>query len=283
MFNPDINIFRSLFIRAFRAAIHAGKSVLEIMNSNYEIAMKSDNSPISSADITADAIIKKHLIPTRIPILSEEGRDMQYDERKSWDIFWIVDPLDGTRQFIEKRNEFTVNIALISDGKPMFGVIYAPALKVLYFGYTKEESFKLNLDREVAVEKYTFDDVLKNAVKIPSYKDERKYTVLLSKNHAGNQDTVEYLDSIRAKYGKIEVKKIGSSLKMCLLADGCADEYPRFTHTYEWDTAAAQAVLEGAGCSIRSIDDMMPLTYNKKSLLNPFFICRKEIYEKINI
>ncbi|MDR2423277.1 MAG: 3'(2'),5'-bisphosphate nucleotidase CysQ [Prevotellaceae bacterium] len=276
MYTPDNNTFENLFQSAFRAATAAGKRILEIYESDdFQVSMKSDNSPLSLADRDAHNIIKRHLQNSCIPILSEEGRDLQFEERQSWDVLWIVDPLDGTRQFIQKREEFTVNIALITGGSPWFGLIYAPALGDMYFGVKDIGSFKIKMDETLP--SLPFGKIVEKSEKLPSpVKNEEKYTILVSYNHL-NEKTMEYIAELGKIHPEIEVRKIGSSLKMCLLAAGTGDVYVRHTDTYEWDTAAAQAILEGAGWSIYSLDADKPLTYNKESLLNPYFVCRKTI------
>jgi 3'(2'), 5'-bisphosphate nucleotidase len=275
MYTPDNETFIELFQSAFRAAIIAGKRIMEIFNNeDFQVSMKSDNSPLSSADKEAHEIIKRMLLNSRIPILSEEGRDMQFEERKAWDILWIVDPLDGTRQFIQKREEFTVNIALVVGGNPLFGVVYAPAIGDMYFGIKDMGSFKINVgDRDLL--SHSFQQIIMESKKLdPSSKSTNTFTILASYHHV-NKETLEYIDAIRKVYPDAEVKKIGSSLKMCLLADGIGDVYVRYTDTYEWDTAAAQTILEGVGWNINALDTDEPLTYNKESLLNPYFICKK--------
>jgi 3'(2'), 5'-bisphosphate nucleotidase len=280
MYTPDHETFNELFQSAFKAAIIAGKRILEIFNTeDFQVSMKSDNSPLSSADKEAHEIIKQQLLNSRIPILSEEGRDMQFEERKSWDILWIVDPLDGTRQFIQKRNEFTVNIALVVSGNPLFGVVYAPAIGDIYLGIKDIGAFKIHVgDRDLL--SCSFQQIIAESKKLdPSSKTTDKYTILASYHHV-NKETLEYIEKIRKIYPEAEVKKIGSSLKMCMLADGTGDVYVRHSDTYEWDTAAAQTILEGVGWSINALDTNEPLTYNKESLLNPYFICKKsEPYE----
>ncbi|MDR1340702.1 MAG: 3'(2'),5'-bisphosphate nucleotidase CysQ, partial [Prevotellaceae bacterium] len=254
MYIPDNKTFTELFQSAFRAAIIAGKRILEIFNAeDFQVSMKSDNSPLSSADREAHEIIKHLLLNSRIPILSEEGRDMQFEERKAWDILWIVDPLDGTRQFIQKREEFTVNIALVVGGNPLFGVVYAPAIGDMYFGIKDMGSFKITIgDRDLL--SCSLQQIILESKKLdPSSKTNGKYTILASYNHV-NRETLEYIAEMRKTYPDVEVKKVGSSLKMCMLADGIGDVYVRYTDTYEWDTAAAQTILEGVGWSINALD-----------------------------
>jgi 3'(2'), 5'-bisphosphate nucleotidase len=275
MYRPDNETFNELFQAAFKASIIAGKRILEIFNNeDFQVSMKSDNSPLSSADKEAHEIIKRSLINSRIPILSEEGRDMQFEERKSWDILWIVDPLDGTRQFIQKRNEFTVNIALVVDRSPLFGIVYAPAIGDVYFGIKDSGAFKM-ADTDPDILSYPFQKIMTESKRLdPSKKTTDRYTILVSYHHV-NKETLEYVETMRKQYPDIEVRRVGSSLKMCMLADGIGDVYVRFTNTYEWDTAAAQAVLEGVGWTIKAIDSRESLSYNKESLLNPYFICEK--------
>jgi 3'(2'), 5'-bisphosphate nucleotidase len=278
MYIPDPETLRYLFSVAFYAALQAGRQVLDIMDSeDYQISMKSDNTPISLADRMAHKTIGDFLMHTRIPVMSEEGRNILFEERRSWDVLWIVDPLDGTRQFIKKRKEFTVNIALISAGSPVLGVIYAPAYGAIYFGHREIGSYKMKIDNLDEVLRYSFDDIFAKSMEMPSSGNDKPkaYTILASLNHT-NRDTMKFVENMKAKHGEVVMEQIGSSLKMCLLADGLADVYARHTNTYEWDTAAAQAVLEGAGYSIRNIETGSPLIYNKESLTNPYFICEKD-------
>lgn len=266
---------KALLANAVNAVIKAGAKTMSIFNSDdYEVTMKSDNSPFSLADKMAHEEIESCLAQSRIPILSEEGRDILYDERKAWDIFWLIDPLDGTRQYIQKRKEFTINIALIINNYPELGVIYAPAYNVLYFGQPDGESYKVENILPSQNANYQYDDLFVEAVKMPSAKCDI-YTILASPNHT-THTTNTFIDEMREKHGEVRTISMGSSLKMCMLADGEADIYLRHADTYEWDTAAAQAILEGAGCTIKSLDTHKRLVYNKESLINPWFICERE-------
>jgi 3'(2'), 5'-bisphosphate nucleotidase len=277
MYIPDDKTFAELFQTAFKAALKAGKRITELYESDdFNVSMKSDNSPLSTADREAHDIIKQHLIMSRIPVLSEEGRDLQFEERKSWDILWIVDPLDGTRQFIQKRGEFTVNIALITGGEPLFGIIYAPVFDELYFGIKETGAYKIEAAKNTVTCNLAFPQIMKLAKPLPTAaKNANDRYVILASYHHVNSETLEYIDEVRKQHPDAEVKKVGSSLKMCMLADGIGDVYARFTDTYEWDTAAGQSILEGAGWRISAFDTGEPLRYNKESLLNPYFICKK--------
>lgn len=276
MYTLDKQILKELLASAATAAVRAGARIMPLFTSDdYEITMKSDNSPVSLADRVAHKEIEDSLAKTRIPILSEEGRDIDYDERKAWDIFWLIDPLDGTRQFIQNRTEFTVNIALIINDYPELGVIYAPAYKELYIGHYQLGAYKIDgVDADLNAN-YSYNSLIKDTKKMPTNSKRDVYTILASPNHTTHA-TVTFIDEMREKYNNVNVMSIGSSLKMCYLADGRADVYLRHADTYEWDTAAAQAILEGAGCTIKSLDTHQRLTYNKESLINPWFICQKQ-------
>jgi 3'(2'), 5'-bisphosphate nucleotidase len=268
---------KELLVNAAIAAVRAGHKIMPLFDSDdYEITMKSDNSPFSLADKLAHEEIENCLAKTRIPILSEEGRDRSYEERKAWDIFWLIDPLDGTRQFIKKLPEFTVNIALIVNNYPEIGLIYAPIDNILYVGGLQIGSYKItnpdiNNDTEI-----NFDNMLINAVKLPTNSAD-VYTILTSPNHTTHQTNI-FIDEMRALHNNIKIIPMGSSLKMCILAEGKADVYVRHADTYEWDTGAAQAILEGAGCCIKSLYNNQRISYNKESLINPWFICQRDAF-----
>lgn len=251
------------------AALEAGKEILTFYNSNFEVEFKRDNSPLTSADKASHKVIERYLQQTNIPILSEEGKSIPYNERKNWHKLWIVDPLDGTKEFINKNGEFTVNIALVENQIPTMGVIYLPVKKTLYFGSkaTKsfmqthvefDDDFQLNLNSE-------------HLKQIPLPKSNRKYCAVGSRSHM-NEQTQNYFTKLEQQNGDIEVISKGSSLKFCMVAEGVADIYPRFGPTMEWDTAAGQAIVLYAGGKVTLTDETTPLIYNKENLLNPEFI-----------
>jgi 3'(2'), 5'-bisphosphate nucleotidase len=240
----------------------AGKAILEIYkNGNFGVEAKEDNSPLTLADKAAHDIIVKGLEPFGFPILSEEGTDVSYAERKNWSKFWMVDPLDGTKEFIKKNGEFTVNIALIEDGTPTFGVVYVPVTEELYIGgaeqsatkITKYGSFPLNCKGDI-----TYNELIKK----------EGLRVVASRSHL-NDATQDLLSNL----SKPEIVSMGSSLKFMVIADGKADLYPRFAPTMEWDTAAAHGILLSLGYSVLEENSQEELTYNKENLLNPYFIC----------
>jgi len=240
------------------------------------VETKEDQSPLTLADKRSNEEIIQQLtqLYPHIPVLSEEVEAVDYQERKKWDCLWIVDPLDGTKEFVKRNGEFTVNIALVCKGKPVIGVIYAPVLDRLYFAKKGVGSFKL--EQAKSVNKMKNDhELLKAALQLPYHDNQDKKVVVASRSHM-SPETVEYVNQVKEKYGEAEVTSIGSSLKLCLVAEGKADVYPRFAPTMEWDTAAGQAIVEQSGGKVVKPEDNQPLIYNKENLLNPWFIAMRE-------
>ena len=231
----------------------AGNIIMSHYNDiNINVNYKNDNSPVTSADIASNEYIKKELSSNfTYPVLTEENY-ISYNERKTWEKYWIVDPLDGTKDFIEKNDEFTVNIALVEAQRPILGVINAPALGLSYSSKIHEGAYKNG-------EKIFNTSKRESLIGVDSRCHSTKGTLDFFKNNNIN-----------------EVKKIGSSLKLCRLAEGEVDIYPRINGTKEWDTAAADIILSESGCSLLSYPDRNKLLYNKKSLVNPFFIAFKD-------
>jgi len=258
---------------AVDAAFKAGKEILNIYHSNdFGIKIKSDHSPLTFADKRAHEIIVDMLKSTNIPILSEEGKDIDFEERSKWEYYWLVDPLDGTKEFIKRNGEFTVNIALIYQGIPMAGVVYAPCLNDLYFAVKEAGAFKLSVFN-LNLEELSLDSLIKKSQRLPLFSKKEKFTVVGSRSHM-NEDTEKFIDTLKKQYGDIEFISKGSSLKIVMVAEGRADIYPRFAPTMEWDTAAGHAIALYAGCEITEKDEKTPLLYNKKELLNPWFIVK---------
>jgi 3'(2'), 5'-bisphosphate nucleotidase len=270
--------------KAVSAAIAAGKEILGVYHTHFEVTRKDDQSPLTLADKCAHQAIKRFLEPLGIPILSEEGRDIQYDERKNWPRLWIVDPLDGTKEFIKRNDEFTVNIALIENSRPVLGVVYVPVSGRLYFGSNRVGSFRMvhahqifQKDGEKAVSPDRWmKSLLKDAVKLPISGSSRKiFTVVGSRSHP-SPALEEFMETLKHEHdGQIEFISVGSSLKICLVAEGSADIYPRLGPTMEWDTAAGQAVAEYAGAGVYAYETKEPLMYNKENLLNPWFVVKR--------
>jgi len=248
--------FDRLVTEAIAIALKAGEAILAVYNSgDFNIEIKGDDSPLTRADIAANDIIVHGLaqLTPAIPILSEESRQTPYEERKDWTTFWLVDPLDGTKEFIKRNGEFTVNIALIENGEPVLGVVYAPVLKRSYFAARGHGAF-VQEDTHPATQ-----------IKVAAY-DKGRLKVVASRSHAG-PDLQEFLDNI----GGYDVVSMGSSLKLCLVAEGKAHLYPRLGPTMEWDTAAAHAIVNVAGGQVTDLSGK-PLSYNKENLLNPYFM-----------
>ncbi len=243
------------------AAEEAGKAIMEIYESgDFSVDTKADNSPLTKADKAAHNIICSHLTTTGLPILSEEGKHLPYEERKNWDWFWLVDPLDGTKEFIKKNGEFTVNIALMKRGKPVAGVVYAPVLQTLYSGSKETGAHrKLNDDVQTLVggKQMNMQQLLQKET----------VTVVASRSHMSPETT-----SFILGFANTNTVSMGSSLKFMLLANGSAHIYPRLAPTMEWDTAAAHAILNAMNKSVYQTNMITELTYNKPELLNPSFI-----------
>ena len=233
----------------------AGSAVLEIYDTDFDVETKSDNSPLTIADKKSHQIIVsglKKLYPD-IPILSEEGKDTEYSERRKWDTFWLVDPIDGTKEFIKKNGEFTINIALIKNNYPIFGSVYAPYLKELYWASEGLGSWK--------------SENKKPELQIFTNSNDKKNRIVISRSHP-NEKVTDFI----SKYDSYELIRMGSSLKLCCIAEGKADIYPRLGPTSEWDIGAAQCIVEEAGGNVLEYDTNVRLSYNKKNILNPFFI-----------
>ena len=254
---------------AIAASLKAGKAIMEVYNSVIEVEYKDDKSPLTLADKKANDIINSYLIPTQIPIISEENKQTDFSIRKKWSKCWVVDPVDGTKEFIKRNGEFTVNIALVENGKPQLGVIYVPASKVIYFAnVSNSEAFKTELTSHEA----TIDEVLKSRKPLqPKSGDSNPIQVVGSRSHM-SQETLDFMEELKQSGKNVEIVSKGSSLKFCLVAEGNADVYPRYAPTMEWDTAAGQAICNAVGIVVISKETNSPLLYNKENLLNPWFL-----------
>jgi 3'(2'), 5'-bisphosphate nucleotidase len=235
-------------------AKEAGDAIMQVYKQDFEVEYKKDSSPLTLADKKANDIIEDGLnkLPVNFPILSEEGRVVPYEERKYWEYFWLVDPLDGTKEFIKKNDEFTVNIALIHKDTPVLGVVFAPALDACYWAKQGEGAFK-------------------NGRKLPLKTEDQRntYKIVASRSHMSD-DTQAFIDAIDTNKEK-ELVSIGSSLKICLVAEGEADIYPRLGPTMEWDTGAAHAIVNESGGQLNDQKNNV-LKYNtSEKLLNNYF------------
>ncbi len=260
-------------VTALHAALDAGIAVLEVYSGDFSIETKADDSPLTLADRRSHSIITSGLEALKIPVLSEEGRNIAYAERQGWESLWIVDPLDGTKEFIKRNGEFTINIALVRRRRPILGVVYVPAEKQLYFAADSLGAYRMKVEDPAGLSENPMDDFLNNAERISadSFSVARPYTIVGSRSHATPQ-LEAYVEEKRQEQGRVDFIAAGSALKFCRVAEGSADLYPRLGPTMEWDTAAGQAVAEAAGAAVFVKDTAEPLLYNKKDLTNPWFI-----------
>ncbi|MGE0078789.1 MAG: 3'(2'),5'-bisphosphate nucleotidase CysQ [Bacteroidales bacterium] len=264
----------NLLIAAVNSSIRAGASIMEVYNSDdFQVNLKSDKTPLTLADRLAHDIIKKDLSKTFIPVLSEEGRNIVYEERRGWEYFWIVDPLDGTKEFIKRNGEFTVNIALIHNNYPLLGVVYVPVTNELYFSFTPDGAYKVVDLLPSKDAKFSYDDLIPRSQKLPFKIDRNSLIVVESRSHT-TPETLDYIDQLKNRFSEVESISRGSSLKMCMIAEGEADVYPRLSLSSEWDTAAGQAIVEGAGFHVITYEDNERMMYNKEELINPWFIVK---------
>jgi 3'(2'), 5'-bisphosphate nucleotidase len=244
-------------------AEEAGKATLEIYNREFNIEEKEDHSPLTEADKKSNEIILDGLIKhyPEIPYISEETKQMSYTKRRDWNHLWLIDPLDGTKEFIKKNGEFTINIALIEDQTPVLGVIYVPVKDIFYYAQKGKGSFKIENGTSV------------QSISATIQSNREKLVLVGSRSHGG-EALNEYLEKKREEYDEVELISSGSSLKFCLVAEGKADIYPRTGPTYEWDTAAGHAIVLESGKAVYDFESGKPLVYNKENLLNGWFIVK---------
>ncbi|MFY9941207.1 MAG: 3'(2'),5'-bisphosphate nucleotidase CysQ [Desulfobacterales bacterium] len=265
---------------AIRAAAQAGRAILEVYHTDFQVEDKADHTPLTLADKRSHQIISVALRPFGLPLLSEEGRAISWQTRSGWDTLWIVDPLDGTKEFVKRNDEFTVNIALVENGAPVMGVIYVPVAGTLYFaqrdlGAFKVTGFDCNDARRVEAP-VVLARLLQDARRLPLAKRPGAvFTIAGSRSH-GTGELARFVEDQRRGRGPVEFISAGSSLKFCLVAEGKADIYPRFGPTSEWDTAAGQAIVTASGGSVIDQETGRPLAYNKQDLLNPWFLAAKQ-------
>ena len=261
----QITAIRELIETALHAAIKAGVGILDVYYSaDFGLEYKADNSPLTLADKRAHEIIAECLNSTNIPVLSEEGKSIAFAERNQWEMFWLVDPLDGTKEFVKRNDEFTVNIALIKGNTPIGGVVYVPVTRSIYWA-GEQGSFKAIVEDN--------NEVFSNIQRLPLTLSKENFVIAGSRSHM-SPETVKYIQSLDTKEKPVEIKPKGSSLKICMVAEGYADIYPRLGPTMEWDTAAGHAIVKFAGKNIYQIENNEPLVYNKDSLLNPWFVVK---------
>ncbi|WP_418992113.1 3'(2'),5'-bisphosphate nucleotidase CysQ family protein [Alistipes sp.] len=277
MINDKVRMY--LLPPLFNAAVRAGAAIMHIYKNldDYDISLKNDRTPITVADRLAHKTIREYLGPTRIPILSEEGREMRYDERRNWELYWLVDPLDGTVEFIKGNNEFTVNIALMENNVCMGAVIYVPYFEKIYVAGRGDGAYLREHIAPAADADYTYDEIVAGWTRLPLEREagHARQIVALSRSHQ-TPETREHVDRLRERHPDLGIVEQGSSYKFCMLAEGTVDYYVRTTHTYEWDTAAGELILAEAGGLTRSLPDERELRYNEEDLHNPWFYCRSK-------
>ncbi|MEJ5357214.1 MAG: 3'(2'),5'-bisphosphate nucleotidase CysQ [Desulfobacterales bacterium] len=259
---------------ALRAALAAGAAALEVYNAaEVGVSYKEDRSPLTLADRRAHAILEGVLRPTGLPVLSEEGREVPWDERRRWRRLWIVDPLDGTKEFIGRRGEFTVNVALVEEGRPRLGVVFLPVPDRLYFGLQGQGAFRIDAASRLAprlAEPKAFASLGPLGRRLPLPRRRGPTWIIVGSRSHATPELEAFVEQRRRELGDVDFVPAGSALKYCLVAEGSADLYPRLGPTMEWDTAAGQAVVEAAGGLVVRHDTGEPLAYNKEDLRNPW-------------
>jgi 3'(2'), 5'-bisphosphate nucleotidase len=291
MADNSYSLTRPLLI-ALKAAKDAGLAILDIYNQDFEVMYKEDRSPLTTADQRSHKIIVDRLNDPGIksfPVLSEEGKNIPFEQRRSWKYFWMVDPLDGTKEFIKRNGEFTVNIALIFQKRPILGVIYIPVKECFYFAAKGIGAYRLqhnDADELLDIGVIGFDEdevfraLLERSDKLPcedlGLKTSDSQCIIAGSRSHPSKEFEAFVENMKKKYAKVKVVSSGSSLKLCLVAEGKADVYPRLGPTMEWDTAAGQAVVEQASGNVVNYETGEALEYNKKNLLNPWFIVRSQ-------
>lgn len=274
-----MNDMSALMDHAIAAAFAAARGILDVYARPIAVELKDDQSPLTEADKRAHEAIALELEKTGIPVLSEEGKATPPAVRQTWPRYWLVDPLDGTKEFIKRNGEFTVNIALMArDGlsggplgshRPVAGVLYVPVKDVLYFSWKDGGAYRLG--QATTLEGRPAYELAAMAVRLPMEQQRDAFTIVASRSHA-SPDTQAYIDRMEKQHGRVRTVSMGSALKICLVAEGAADAYPRYAPTMEWDTAAGQAIAEEAGKHLLDMGTGAPMRYNKNDLLNPWFI-----------
>ncbi|MBP6532901.1 MAG: 3'(2'),5'-bisphosphate nucleotidase CysQ [Bacteroidia bacterium] len=260
---------KELLISAIKTSVLAGEKILEIYNTAFAVELKEDHSPLTAADKAAHELISTELLKWVFPILSEEGKTIPYEVRKDWKNYWMVDPLDGTKEFVKRNGEFTVNIAFMDKDTPVFGVIYCPVSGIICAGFN-ETVYSLNKDQ---VGKLSVNNLEDFELKVPADPDPNEIKVVASRSHL-SPETENFISMLNLNGEKISMVNAGSALKFCLLAEGKATVYPRFAPTMEWDTAAGHAILKACGKNIILHPSNIEMKYNKPSLVNDWFIAR---------
>ena len=268
--------YSHLLTKAADLSVIAGNEILKVYSrSDFQVEVKDDQSPLTLADKKSHEVIIRGLESTEIPVLSEESSEISWKQRREWNQYWLVDPLDGTKEFIKRNDEFTVNIALIEEGNPVLGVIYIPVFDVMYFALKASGAFKLSKPG-MSNSENSSQELMQKATKLPAYHYSGKIRVVASRSHL-SPETSQFIEDLEKNYGDVSIVAAGSSLKLCLIAEGNAEIYPRMGPTMEWDIAAGHVIITESGGSISKIDDTL-VEYNKQDLLNPWFVARSKTF-----
>ncbi|MBD3239522.1 MAG: 3'(2'),5'-bisphosphate nucleotidase CysQ [Chitinivibrionales bacterium] len=264
---------------AATAARRAGAAILEVYGTEFTVEQKEDRSPLTEADKRSTGIIERCLAGTGLPILSEEGRQTPYDERSGWEWYWLVDPLDGTKEFVKRNGEFTVNIALMHADTAVGGLVYVPVTGTLYVAMAGLGAYRKLVPPADDAGPCTWESLTDGAERLPMPLGDRSFTAVASRSHM-SPETEAYVEKLRERSGDVALVSRGSSLKLCLLAEGAADIYPRFAPTMEWDTAAGHAIVKEAGGNVYRVNETDELVYNKPDLVNPWFVAKRCVQEE---
>jgi 3'(2'), 5'-bisphosphate nucleotidase len=277
----------ALLIPAVRGAVCAGRAILEVYSGDFQVEYKDDRSPLTLADKRANAVILEHIQGLGLPVLSEEGRDIPYAERRGWRRLWVVDPLDGTKEFVKRLGEFTVNIALVEDRRPVMGVVFVPVKNRLYFGRKGHGAFRVDDPAAIAAAaggesgradpEARLEALMAAAAGLPVERGPRNPPVIVGSRSHATPELEAFVEAKRRELGEVSFVSAGSSLKYLLVAEGRADIYPRLGPTMEWDTAAGEVIAEAAGASVRQYPSGAPMEYNKEDLLNPWHIVTRAV------
>lgn len=251
---------------ALEAALEAGEKIMEVYGSAFDVQYKEDTSPLTLADQASHDVISEKLKTSGIALLSEEGADIDYAERSAWKKLWIVDPLDGTKEFVKRNGEFTVNIALVEDHRPVLGVIYVPVSRELYFAVKGHGAYK-------AVHRHeNIRDLMDKAQPLQKHSPEPHICRIVASRSHLSPETEAYIAEKKQSYSQVDLVSKGSSLKFCLVAEGLADCYPRYAPTMEWDTAAGQIIVEETGKKLVDLSTGESMRYNRPVLRNGWFV-----------
>lgn len=258
------------FLLAIEAAVLAGEKIMEVYGSaSFDIQYKEDDSPLTRADQASHETIETCLEKSGIPLLSEEGADIAYEIRSHWKNLWVVDPLDGTKEFVKRNGEFTVNIALVQDGFPVMGIIYVPVSRELYFALKGQGAFKTVVQKSAVAPAHLVQQAVR--LNISKGVNGNICRIVASRSHQ-SPETEKYIEEKKQQYTQIDLVSKGSSLKFCLVAEGLADCYPRYAPTMEWDTAAGQIIVEETGKTLIDLSTHERMRYNRPVLRNQWFV-----------